>query len=78
LSVVTDARLDAASTTGWYACALPRQHDGIQVVTLQDSGGLPVLERMTRFVTDNIEWRIVIDVVALPVDFRSWYYNSGA
>jgi hypothetical protein len=69
--------MDAASTTAYYACAAPRRHDGIQVVTIEGSGGLPLLEQTTQWVSDCIEWRILHDVVVLPVDFRTWCYNAG-
>lgn len=77
LSVVTDARLDADSELKWYVCADPRKHDGIQVVTLQGSRGLPLLEKKTQWVSDSIEWRILFDVAVLPVDYRTWCYNPG-
>ena len=77
-SVVTDQRLDAASTTAYHACAAPRRHDGIQVVTMEGSRRLPLLGQMTQWVSDCIEWRILFDVVVLPVDFRTWCYNAGS
>ena len=66
------------STTAWYACANPRQHSGIEVVTLEGSRGMPLLEKMTQWVSDAIEWRVLFDVVVLPVDYRTWVYNAGA
>ena len=78
LSVVTDQRLDAASTTAWYACANPRVHSGIEVVTLAGSRGLPLLERKAGWVSDALEWRILADVAVLPVDYGTGCYNAGA
>ena len=78
VAVVTDQRLDAASTAAWYACANPRQHSGIEVVTLEGSRGMPLLEKMTQWVSDAIEWRVLYDVAVLPVDYRTWIYNPGA
>ena len=78
LSVVTDQRLDADSEVKWYCTANPRMHDGIQVVTIQGSRGLPLLEQMTRWVSDSLEWRVLYDVAVLPVDYRTWVYNPGA
>ena len=77
-SVVTVQRLDAASTTAYYACANPRRYDGIQGVSMEGSRGLPLLEQMTQWIPDAIEWRVLFDVVVLPVDYRTWWFNAGA
>jgi len=61
-----------------YACANPRKHDGIQVVTMEGSRGMPLLEKITQFVSDTIEWHVLFDVVVLPVYYRTWTYNAGA
>jgi len=39
---------------------------------------MPLLEKMTQWVSDAIEWRVLFDVVVLPVDYRTWVYNAGA
>jgi hypothetical protein len=73
LSVVTDQRLDTDSLVKWYACADPRRHDGIQVVTLTGSRGMPLLERKAGWISDAIEWKLTAAVAVTAVDFRSWF-----
>jgi len=74
VSVVTDSRL---SGTAFYGCADPRLHSGIELVTLEGASR-PLLERQTVFVSDAIEWKVLHDAVALPVDYRTLVYNAGA
>ena len=77
-AVVSDARLDAASATGWYMIADPRQFSTVDIVTLEGSRGRPVFERFGRFTVDGISFRIKHDVVAVPVDYRTMTFNYGA
>jgi hypothetical protein len=74
VSVITDARLTG---TAWFAIADPRTHSGIEIVVLEGSER-PLLERQTVFVSDAIEWKVLHDAVALPVDHRTLIYNAGA
>lgn len=74
VSVVTDGRLTG---TAWFTIADPRIHSGIELVTLSGSEK-PYLERKTVFCTDSIEWKLLHDAVALPVDYRTLVYNAGA
>jgi hypothetical protein len=74
VSVVTDGRLTG---TAWYAIGDPRIHSGIDLVALEGSER-PLLERQTVFVSDAIEWKVLHDAVALPVDYRTLVYNAGA
>ena len=77
-AVVSDARLDAASSTGWYMCASPRQHSGVDIVSMEGSGGRPTFENVQHFARDGIAFRIKHDVVALPVDYRTMCFNFGS
>ncbi len=77
-AVVSDGRLNAASSTGWYVIADPRLFSAVDVVTLEGSNGRPVFESFGRFTVDGIAFRIKHDVIALPVDYRTIAKNAGA
>lgn len=74
--VVSDARLDADSTTRWYLAA-GQQFDTIEVAFL-DGNQAPTLEQQAGWTIDGTEFKVRIDVAAAPMDFRTWQRNDGA
>ena len=77
LQVVTDARLDANSTTRWYVAADPAQIDGLEFAFLEGEPG-PQIESQNGFRIDGVEIKVRLDFGAGFVDHRSWYMNAGA
>ena len=76
LEVVSDARLDADSSTRWYESA-SQQFDTIEVAFL-DGNQAPTLEQQAGWAIDGTEFKVRIDVAAAPMDFRTWQRNDGA
>jgi len=76
LQVVSDARLDADSSTRWYESA-SQQFDTIEVAFL-DGNQAPTLEQQAGWAIDGTEFKVRIDVAAAPMDFRTWQRNDGA
>lgn len=76
LEVVSDARLDADSSTRWYESA-GQQFDTIEVAFL-DGNQAPTLEQQNGWSIDGTEFKVRIDVAAAPMDFRTWQRNDGA
>lgn len=76
-AVVSDARLDAASATGWYTIASPRQHSCVDIVTLQN-GSKPSIESGSTTTRDSAMFRVSHAVAALAVDYRTAAHNAGA
>ena len=76
LQVVTDARLDADSSTRWYDSA-GQQFDTIEVAFL-DGNQAPTLEQQAGWAIDGTEFKVRIDVAAAPMDYRTWQRNDGA
>ena len=75
--VVSDARLDAASTTAWYLAASPMMHDTIEVAYL-DGQTQPYLETRQGWNIDGAEFKVRIDAGVQVLDFRGLYKNAGA
>ncbi len=76
LEVVTDARLDADSSTRWYEAA-GQTFDTIEVAFL-DGNQAPTLEQQAGWSIDGTEFKVRIDIAAAPMDFRTWQRNDGA
>ncbi len=76
LQVVSDARLDADSSTRWYESA-GQGFDTIEVAFL-DGNQAPVLEQQAGWSIDGTEFKVRIDAAAAPMDFRTWQRNDGA
>jgi ATP-dependent protease ClpP protease subunit len=75
--VISDARLDAASSTAWYAAADPNVHDTIEVNYL-DGNQAPYLEQKAGWNVDGTEFKVRIDAGVAPLDFRTLAKNPGA
>lgn len=77
LLVTADARLDEASSTAWYVLADQNMHDTVEVAFLNGQE-TPYLESKEGWSTDGVEFKVRIDAVAVPLDFRTMFYNAGA
>ena len=77
LDVVSEARLDADSTTAWYLSADPNQVDTIEVAFL-DGNQEPFLDSQNGWTIDGVEYKVRHDVAAAALDFRGLYKNPGA
>lgn len=75
--VVADARLDAVSTTAWYAAADQNRTDTIEVQYL-DGNKTPVLEEQTGWNVDGITYKVRIDAAAKALGYRGLAKNPGA
>ncbi len=75
--IVTDARLDAASTTAWYLTADPNMFDTIEVAYL-DGNPNPFMEQQDGWSVDGVDFKVRIDAAAKALEFRTMYKNAGA
>lgn len=75
--VISDARLDASSTTAWYGAANPNSADTIEVNYL-DGNDQPYLEQKTGWTVDGTEFKVRIDAGVAPLDYRTLAKNPGA
>ncbi len=75
--VITDARLDAVSTTAWYLAADPNAFDVIEVGYL-DGNPNPYLEEQNGWNVDGVEMKVRIDAASKALDWRTLYKNPGA
>lgn len=76
LEVVTDARLDANSSTAWYLSADPNTVDTLEVAYL-DGNQEPYMEQREGWNVDGAEMKVRLDAAAAPLDFRGLYKNPG-
>ncbi|MCO5762746.1 MAG: HK97 family phage prohead protease [Chromatiaceae bacterium] len=81
LQVVADARLDDTSWTthagkGWFLAADQNTWDTVVVGTLNGQTA-PYLEEQNGFEVDGVAFKVRIDAVAEPMDFRTLYFNDG-
>jgi len=75
--VISDARLDAASTTAWYLTANASQFDVLEVAYL-DGRSTPTLEQQSGWHVDGIEYKVRLDAGVKALDYRTFYKNAGA
>ena len=74
--VISDARLDNADAAAWYMAASPMMIDTVEVAFL-DGQRDPYLESQGGWDVDGVEYKVRIDAVAAPLDFRGLYKNDG-
>lgn len=74
--VVADARLDDADAAEWFASADPNVTDTLAACFLNGQTE-PFLESQEGFEIDGMVYKVRIDCVALPLDFRGLYRNDG-
>jgi hypothetical protein len=77
LEIITDARLDANSTTTWYLAANPSIFDVIEVGYL-DGNPNPFIEQQEGWDVDGVEFKVRIDAAAKALEWRTIYKNPGA
>lgn len=77
LTVVSDARLDTASTTGWYLAASPSQADTVEVAFLNGNQA-PTVEQMDMTSPDGRDFYVRLDCAAAALSYQGLYFNYGA
>lgn len=77
LQVIVEPRLDASSTTAWYAFADPGQIDVIEFAYLAGQEGI-FTEMRVGFDVDGVEMKVREDFGAQILDWRGAYKNVGA
>lgn len=75
--VVSDARLDLSSPTGWFGAANANMHDTVEVNYL-DGNDRPYLEAQQGWNVDGTQFKVRIDAGVDPLDFRGLAKNPGA
>jgi len=75
--VISDARLDAASSTAWYGTANSGMHDTVEVSYL-DGQQSPTLEQQDGWKVDGVEFKVRLDAGVKALDFRTMSKNPGA
>ena len=75
--VISDARLDTASSTAWYGAANPGIHDTVEVSYL-DGQKAPYLEQRDGWNIDGTEFKVRIDAGVKALGYRAMYKNPGA
>lgn len=77
LTVISEPRLDTASSTAWYMSADPSQIDILLHGVLEGQEG-PVIETRVGFDVDGIEIKARLDCAFKAADWRGIYKNAGA
>lgn len=77
MNVIVEPRLDAASTTAWYAFADPAQVAIIEYAYLAGQEGVHT-EMRVGFDVDGVEMKVREDFGAQILDWRGCYKNVGA
>lgn len=73
--VVSDARLDDASTSIWYGAADPSLHDTV-VIDYLDGNQAPMLEQQAGWGIDGAEFKVRIDAAAKALDWKTMQRNG--
>jgi ATP-dependent protease ClpP protease subunit len=73
--VVSDARLDDASTSIWYGSADPSMHDTV-VVDYLDGVQTPTLEQQAGWSIDGAEFKVRMDASAKALDWKTLQRNG--
>lgn len=76
LTVASDARLSANSTTAWYLAADPNMFDTVEVAYL-DGNPNPFLEQQNGWNVDGVEFKVRIDAAAKALEHRTMYKDPG-
>lgn len=77
LQIITEPRLDSASTTAWYLSGDPSQIDTIEYAYLEGNEGV-YLESRVGFDVDGLELKARLDFAAKAIDWRGVYKNPGS
>jgi phage major head subunit gpT-like protein len=76
LQVLVEPRLDASSTSVWYAAADPMTIDTIEYCYLDGNEGV-YIETRNGFEVDGMEIKARLDFAAKAIDFRGLYKSTG-
>jgi len=76
LQVVSEPRLDAASTKAWYLWADPNMVDTFEYGFLQGEEG-PQVETSEGFDVDGVKVKVRHNFAAKPIDWRGMFRNDG-
>jgi ATP-dependent protease ClpP protease subunit len=68
--VISDARLDASSSTTWYGTADQNIQDTVEVQYL-DGNTAPTLEQQDGWTTDGVQFKVRMDAGVKALDFRT-------
>jgi ATP-dependent protease ClpP protease subunit len=74
--VIADPRLDATSTSNWFAAANPAINDTIEVAYL-DGNDMPQLEQQGGWTVDGVEYKVRIDAGVKALDWRGLQKNPN-
>lgn len=77
LTLVSDARLDASSTTAYFLAADQNVFDTVEVAYL-DGNPNPYLEQQNGWTVDGVEFKVRLDAAVKALDWRTMYKNAGA
>ena len=77
LTLVSDGRLSANSTTAWYVVADKAQADTVEVCFLEGNE-IPFVEEQDNFKVDGRTWKMRHTVAAKVLDYRGLFKNPGA
>ncbi len=73
--IVSDARLDDDSASGWYGMGNPNLYDTVAIALL-DGRDEPYFERQDMFDRDGVTWKVRVDAAAAALDFRAVYRGN--
>lgn len=74
--VIAEGRLDADDAAKWYMAASTMMVETIEVAFL-DGIETPYMEQQEAWSTDGVSYKVRLDAVAAPLDFRGLYHNDG-
>lgn len=74
--VIAEGRLDANDAAAWFMAANPAMMETVEVAFL-DGQQSPYMETQNGWSTDGVAYKVRIDAVAAPLDFRGLYMNDG-
>ncbi|MGF7178431.1 ClpP-like prohead protease/major capsid protein fusion protein [Azospirillum doebereinerae] len=77
VEVISDARLDTASTTAWYLAADANATDTVEVSYL-DGVSTPWLEQQDGWKVDGVEFKVRLDAAVKALAWEGLYKNVGA
>ncbi|MDP3322648.1 MAG: Clp protease ClpP [Hydrogenophaga sp.] len=75
--VISDARLDAVSSTAWYGAANGAVNDTIEVAYL-DGNKTPTLEQQNGWGVDGVEFKVRLDAGVKALAWQGLAKNAGA
>jgi ATP-dependent protease ClpP protease subunit len=78
-TVISDARLDASSTTAYYLAASPN-NPAVDTILLAylDGNDVPILEQQQGWEVDGVSYKVRIDAAAAVADYRGLWKSAGA